>query len=399
VSAASGVGDANGRLRIVVLGYLVGFPLGGMTWHSLQYVTGLAELGHDVWLIEDSADYESCYDPSTGEVGTDPSYGLAYARRVLARVGLDDRWAYHHAHTGGWHGPAAPHAEQVCRSADVVLNVAGIHPLRPWLEEIPTRVFIDADPVFTQVRHLTDADAAAHARAHTRFATFGERIGTPGCEVPDDGLPWVATRQPVTLGAWEGPPGAPDAPCTTVMQWDSYAPVEWGGRRYGMKSEAFGPYWSLPTRVDADLELAMGSADATVERRLEGHGWRLRDAQTMTWDPWIYQRYIAGSAAEFSVAKHGYVVARSGWFSERSAGYLASGRPVVVQDTGFSDVLPCGEGLLRFRDPDEAVAAVEDVRARYPAHTRAAREIVREHFDARRVLQRLLEDVHTAGGA
>lgn len=383
--------DVNARLRIVVLGYVVGFPLGGMTWHSLQYALGLAALGHDVWLIEDSHDYETNYDPVRGEVGTDPTYGLGYATAVLDRVGLGDRWAYHHAHTGSWHGPAADRADALCRSADVVLNVAGIHPLRPWLAEIPRRVLIDADPVFTQIRHLRDPAARAHAEAHTDFLTFGEMVGQPGCEVPDDGLPWVATRQPVHLDSWPVTAGDPTAPFTTVMQWDSYPTVCWDGVEYGMKSASFDPYVALPHQVDAPLELALGRADATVRDRLADHGWRLSDPQTATWDPWVYQRFIAGSAAEWSVAKHGYVAARSGWFSERSAGYLATGRPVVVQDTGFSAVLPCGEGVLAFDDADGAAAAIEDVRARYATHQRAAREVVREHFASDRVLTALLE--------
>ncbi|WP_052664331.1 glycosyltransferase [Nitriliruptor alkaliphilus] len=385
----------DGRLRIVVLGYVVGFPLGGMTWHSVQYATGLAALGHDVWLIEDSHDYETNYDPVTGAVGTDPTYGVAYAGRVLGRLGLGDRWAYHHAHTGSWRGPAAGEAPEICRTADVVLNVAGIHPLRPWLEEVPLRVFIDADPVFTQIRHLTDPGAKAHAEAHTHFLTFGERIGTPGCTVPDDGLPWRPTRQPVTLDAWQaGPePDVTTLPFTTVMQWDSYPTATWNGTTYGMKSAAFGDFVDLPGRVDVPLHLAVGRADAATERQLSTLGWELSDPQAATWDPWVYQSFIHGSAAEWSVAKHGYVTSRSGWFSERSTGYLASHRPVVVQDTGFSAVLPCGEGLLAFTDVAEAAACIEDVRARYATHTLAAREIAREHFGADRVLSRLLAEV------
>lgn len=394
------VRNAAGRLRVVVLGYVVGFPLGGMTWHSLQYALGLAELGHDVWLVEDSHDYETNYVPTTGEVGTDPTYGLDYARRVLDRVGLGERWAYHHAHTATWHGPRAGDAAAICADADVVLNVAGIHPLRPWLAEVPVRVFIDADPVFTQVRHLTDPAARAHAEAHTHFASFGERIGRPDCRVPDDGLPWRPTRQPVVLDAWPVPPAAPpDAAFTTVMQWDSYPPVTHDGRRFGMKSDAFAPYADLPARTGARLELALGRAGQDTVADLTSRGWDLRDPQAATWDPWVYQRFLAGSAGEWSVAKHGYVVSRCGWFSERSTSYLASGRPVVVQDTGFSQLLPCGDGLVAFTTPDEAAAGLEDVRRRPRVHARAARELVGEHFAARAVLARLLDEVHaTTGG-
>jgi hypothetical protein len=385
--------DANGTLRIVVLGYVVGFPLGGMTWHSLQYALGLAELGHDVWLIEDSHDYETNYDPTTGEVGIDPTYGLGYAGRVLERVGLRDRWAYHHAHASRWYGPAAEQAIALCRSADLVLNVAGIHPLRPWLADVPARVFIDADPVFTQVRHLTDPAALAHAEAHTHFASFGELIGRPGCSVPDDGLPWRPTRQPVVLANWPASPGVPDGPFTTVMQWDSYAPARWEGVDHGMKSAAFEPFRTLPAAVDATLELALGRADDGVRGELVAAGWRLSNPQAATADPWRYQHFIRRSAAEWSVAKHGYVVSRSGWFSERSTSYLASGRPVVVQDTGFSELFPCGQGIVAFEDLEGAAAGIEAVRGDHQAHAEAARELAREHFAADRVLPRLLHDV------
>lgn len=381
------------RRRIVLLGYVVGFPLGGMTWHSLQYAMGLAALGHDVWFLEDSHDYATAYDPTTGEVGTDPAYGLAYADRVLERVGLGDRWAYHDAHAGTWHGGGAERILEACRTADVVLDLAGIHPLRPWVAEVPTRVFVDADPVFTQVRHLTDDAACAHAAAHTHHLSFGERVGEPGCGIPDDGFPWRPTRQPVVLDAWSVTPVPGHGHATTVMQWDSYPTVSWDGVEFGMKSASFGPYRDLPARSPVTMELALGRADEATRAALREAGWLVADPQRATWDPWVYQETIAGSVAEWSVAKHGYVASASGWFSERSANYLASGRPVVVQDTGFADLLPTGEGLFAFDDADAAVAALEQVHAHPDRHGRAARAIAAEHFDAGDVLMRLLDDV------
>lgn len=381
----------DGGLRIVVLGYVVGFPLGGMTWHTLQYPMVLADLGHDVWVVEDSHDYETCYDPSTGEVGADPGYGLRYASEVYERVGLGGRWAYHHALSGRWHGPAAEQILDVCATADVVLNIAGIHPLRPWLTDIPHRVFIDADPAFTQVRHLTDPEAKAHAAAHTAHATFGELIPTGRSAVPDDGFAWVSTRQPLALGAWPVLEPPRDGRFTTVMQWNSYATAEHAGVRYGMKSASFWPYLDLPGRVDAPMELAIGRGRDQVGT-LESAGWIVTNPEDATRDPWIYQRYVAGSLGEWSVAKHGYVVSRSGWFSERSAAYLASGRPAVVQDTSASEVLPVGDGLLMFTDLAEAVEAVQEVRRDPRRHSRAARELAEAEFDGRVVLERLLAD-------
>ncbi len=382
-------------MKILVLGYVVRGPVGGMAWHHLQYALGLARLGHDVLFLEDSDDYPSCYNPDRGVTDTDPAYGLRFAGEAFARIGLPDRWAYYDAHQEAWRGPAAGRLPAACAEADLLLNVSGINPLRPWLADVPARVLIDTDPVFTQVRHLTDPAAAELARGHTAFFTFGESLG-PGSTCPDDGLPWRPTRQPVVLDQWPAIPPAPGAPYTTVMQWDSYAAREYGGSRFGMKSESFGPYVDLPARSGRPLELALGSPGAPREM-LREQGWRLRDPLAVTRDPWTYRRYIQASRGEFSVAKHGYVAAETGWFSERSAAYLASGRPVVVQDTGFSRHLPVGRGLLAFDAAAAAVDALEAVEADYPAHCRAARALAEEYFDSGRVLQRLLDGVYSKG--
>ncbi|MCI1193669.1 glycosyltransferase [Calidifontimicrobium sp. SYSU G02091] len=383
--------DANSRLRIVVLGYVVRGPLAGPTWHHLQHVLGLKDLGHDVWYLEDSTDEPFCYDPQRQVVDTDASYGLAFTQRVFGRAGVGDRWAYHDAHTGTWYGPAAQRMPEVCRTADVMINVSGINPLRPWLERIPCRVLVDTDPVFTQVDHLQDPERMRFARAHTAFFSFGESIGHSGCTVPDDGLPWQPTRQPLVLRCWQPAPPRPDGAFSTVMLWDSYDRRHWGGRTFGMKAEEMEHVLAMPQRcAGARFEVALGSPTAPHDR-LRALGWRVLDPIALTSDPWVYQDYLRASKAEFSVAKHGYVSTASGWFSERSVSYMACGRPVVVQDTGFSRHLPVGDGLLAFRDPDEAVAAVAEVDARYAHHCDAARALVEAHFDARRVLARLLD--------
>jgi len=384
--------DASRRLRIVMLGYVVRGPLAGPTWHHLQYVLGLRDLGHDVWYLEDSTDHPFCYDPSRGVTDANARYGLAYTARVFGRAGVGDRWAYYDAIDGAgrWHGPAADRVRQVCASADVLINVSGVNPMRPWLEPIPRRILVDTDPVFTQVDILQDAAQRRFAESHNVFFTFAESFRQPGCEVPDDGLPWQPTRQPVVLDEWQAAPPCPDGPYTTVMLWDSYDRRQWAGRGWGMKSEEMERVLRIPARCGRRFELALGGGTAPSER-LQELGWRLRNPLQLTCDPWIYQDYMRASKAEFSVAKHGYVASRSGWFSERSAGYLAVGRPVVVQDTGFSRHLPTGDGLLAFTDFDEAVAAVAEIDRRYAHHCRAARRLVEAHFDARDVLARLLD--------
>ena len=382
--------SSSDRLRIIVLGYIVRCPLGGMAWHHLQYVMGLAQLGHDVYFVEDSDDRPwCCYDPARGVTDTDPTYGLQFATRTFKRVGLGDRWAYHDAHTSGWFGPGADHILDICAGADLLLNLSCANPLRPWLMEIPVRTLIDTDPVFTQIRNLTDPVRRTRSCQHTTFLSFGENIGLRRSAIPDDGLPWQATRQPVVLDAWPVTPGPTNGKFTTVMQWDSYSAREHHGRRYGMKSDSFGPYMHLPEEAGRIFELAVSSR-STPRPLLRSKGWVVRNSLEPTRDPWTYQCYLQQSKAEFSVAKHGYVISRSGWFSERSAAYLASGRPVLIQDTGFSDWLPRGAGVIPFSTPEEALAGVEEINSRYEFHCRAARALAEAYFDARNVLSRLL---------
>jgi hypothetical protein len=361
-----------------------------LAWHHLQYVMGLGQIGHEVYFAEDSGDSRwCCYDPARNVTDEDPTYGLEFARCAFERVGFGERWAYYDAHTSRWLGPCADHMPAICASADLLLNLSGVNPLRPWLLQIPARALVDTDPVFTQIRHLTDREAQSQARQHTSFFTFAENVGMAGCGIPDDGLPWQATRQPLVLEAWPLTPGPEDGNFTTVMQWDSYPAREYGGRYYGMKSSSFEPYLGLPKKAGRVLEVAVGGS--TARDLLTGRGWMVRNPLEVTRDPWTYQRYVQGSKAEFSVAKHGYVVSRSGWFSERSAAYLASGRPVVVQETGFSDWLPTGEGTIAFTTPEEALAGMEAINHRYRFHCDAARSLAAEHFDARVVLPRLIE--------
>ena len=382
------------RLRVVVLGYLVRGPLGGFASYHLQYLLGLLRLGHDVYFVEDSDDYPGCYNPHTTDTTTDPTYGLDFTARTLERVHMGERWAYHDAHSGCWRGPCADRIIDVCRSADLLLNVGGANPIRPWLTDIPARAFIDLDPVFTQVRHLTDQAARARALQHTAFFTVGENIGLQPSTIPDDGLPWRATRQPVVQDYWPNTPGPAEGRFTTVMLWDSYPSVDYRGVHYGMKSESFGPYIKLPHIAGPILELAVGNAPHEL---LTSNGWRVRDSAEETRDPWSYRRYIQQSKGEFAVAKHGYVAARTGWFSDRSVAYLASGRPVLLQETGYSDWLETGSGIVSFSNPDEAAAGIEEINRRYRYHCQAAREIAYEYFEASKVLRRLIESAVNGG--
>ena len=378
------------RLRILILGYLVRGPLGGIAWHYLQYVLGLAQLGHDVFFVEDSDDHASCYDPIRNVMDTDPTYGLAFAARAFDRLGLGDRWTYYDAHRGCWCGPARDRALGLCETADLLLNVSGVNPLRSWMEHVPVRVLVDTDPVFTQIRHLTDPVAYERAASHTAFFSFGENVGQSGCTIPADSFQWRPTRQPIVMDAWTPTRGPARGPLSTVMLWSSYGSAEYNGTRYGMKAESFGPYLDLPARCNDTFELAVGTPSGPREH-LISRGWIVLDPREPTKDPWTYQAFISRSKAEFSVAKHGYVVSHSGWFSERSAAYLASARPVVVQDTGFSRWLRPEAGVLAFSDANEALARLEELNGSYDRHCVAARAVAEEYFGSVNVLSQLLD--------
>ena len=381
---------ASSRLRIIVLGYFVRGPLGGMVWSNLQYVLGLTKVGHDVYFIEDSDEYASCYDPARETFDIDPTYGLQFAERAFEKVGLGERWAYYDAHALRWYGPCAGRIFDICSTADLLLNLCGMNPIRPWLSEIPARALIDEDPAFTQIRHLTDPDARRLASQHTAFLSFGKNIGQQRCSIPNDGFRWHSTHQPVVLDSLTVTPGRANGKFTTVMQWESYPPREHGGLYYGLKADSFQPYVDMPAKTAANLELSVGGPSAPIAM-LQAKGWELSNAVQVTRDPWTYQDYIENSKAEFSVAKHAYVVSHSGWFSERSVTYLASGRPVVIQDTGFSDWLETGSGIIAFTTPEQALSGIEEINCRYDFHCRAAREIAREYFDACKVLPRLIQ--------
>ena len=382
---------AERHLRIVVCGLLVREPT-GQAWHYLNYVHGLAALGHDVYYIEDSDDIPMCWLPHLTEVTADASYGLRFAARAFDKLGLNDRWAYYDAPNNQWTGPCAMDAPALCRSADLLLNISGVNPLRDWSAVIPRRVMIDTDPGMTQIRNLTEPATRSRCAAHNVFFTFGENIGKPFCTIPLDGFDWQPTRQPVSLEAWSCIiPGPHAGKFTTVMQWDSFeAPYKFGELSFAMKSASFRRFMNLPRYLGDIFELAVWGRPEPIAA-LGAAGWGLADINAVNRDPWSYQDFMRSSKGEFGIAKEGYVVTRSGWFSERSAGYLASGRPVLHHDTGFTEWLPCEKGVMPFRSAEDVIYAIAKIEKDYDAHCRAAREIVCEYFAASRVLPRLID--------
>src|SRR5581483_5534213 len=314
----------------------------------------------------------------------DPGYGIAYLREMLEAHGLDRRWCYL-AEDGQAYGMTRDELRQRCRESDVYINLSNINRI-PEAGLCRRRVLIDTDPVFTQIGG--HGLGGPFEQYHALF-TYGENVHRPGCGMPTAGAHWMPTRQPVVTDLWPVTDGNVSAPLTTVLNWSAYGEREFEGRTYGQKDREFAPFFELPRETGAPMEIAL-NAPAAVRRRLTEGGWRLADPREVTRTPAIYQDYLRSSRAEFSVAKHAYVCTRSGWFSDRSAGYLALGRPAVVQDTGFCDFLPCGAGLLAFRNHNEAVAAIRRLNDDYESHCRAARAVAEEFFDARRVLNDLL---------
>jgi hypothetical protein len=384
---------------IIVANCLVAFPLGGHIWHPLHYLLGFRALRHEVYYFEEndywSYGYPRYFDPARNEMVETPEAGLAYLERVMARVGLAGRWCFLDAvGGGGTAGMSAAELQALVRSADVFVNVSGIAWLPPGGERIPIRIFVDTDPVFTQVRAASGEERLlALLSAHTRHVTFGVRIGRPDCQVPPTpGVRWWPTRQPIALEYWPESPAEVAGPVlTTVTNWDR-KPVTWQGQTLGGKELEFEPYMGLPRLVARPLEMAASSR--APRDRLAAHGWRLADPRVVSADPWGYAEYIRGSAGEWSVAAQANVRMQTGWFGDRSAAYLASGRPVILQETGFGRWLPTGEGLLAFRTPAEAREAIERLDEDYPGHCHAARQIAERHFAAETVLGELLDEGH-----
>jgi hypothetical protein len=371
-------------MNIIVAGIIGRYPYGGVAWCSLMYLLGLRALGHRVWYLEDTG--ECNFDPVANTLCRTPEYALEFLRACLAPYGFGDRWCYIDW-AGQYHGHAPAAWRRVCAEADLFLDLSG--GCWFWRDEyaaIPHKAFIDSDPVFTQrdIARRGAGHAAFFARFDTLF-TFGRNIGTPACPVPTGALRWQPTWQPVWLDAWPADP-TPPRPCFTSV-------LSWRVRKYrdptGNRDRALGRILRLPARTGAAFELAVSGV--APRATLAAHGWQVREAFPVSRDLDTYRAYIRDGLGEFGIPKSGYMDSNSGWFSDRTACYLASGRPAIVGDTGFRPYLPVGAGLLAYTTLDEAAAAVDAVRGGYAGHARAAREIARAYLASDVVLPALLD--------
>lgn len=385
-------------LRIIVTGLIGQHPLGGVTWDYVQYPVGLARLGHDVWYLEDSGEWP--YDASgpggrASEVH-DCSANVSRVAQVMQRFEMSERWMYRCPIGNEWFGVDEERRRDVIASADILLNISGTV-FQPWrYRSVRRLVYVDSDPVFTQIKLVAGSVLfGRRVASHDLHFSFGECLDT---SLPNGGFQWRPTRQPVLLDQWN--PATPArAAYTTIMNWASYAALKYEGNTYGQKNVEFERFIDLPGRLpDVEFEVAVKRTErrnkptAPIDR-LRRHGWNVVDPLIACSDLDSYRGYIESSRAEWSVAKNGYVTGRPGWFSCRSACYLAAGRPVVVQDTGFAPVIPVGKGLLAFATLDDAVRAVSDIEGDYEVHANAARALAEEHFGADAVLTSLVNEI------
>lgn len=388
--------------RLLVFGMAGQTPFAGVGWQVLQYVEGLRRLGHDVYYIEDTGSWP--YDPEQNTITSDPGYTVRYLDRLMAVCGMRDRWAYVSPAATGRRtfGVSDSRVAALLREADALVNLTGSTRLREEHMTVPIRIYLETDPVLRQIEIARGKQSTIDLlSAHTHHFTYGENLGAPDCGVPVAGFQYRPTRPPVVLDWWQDSGGPIPTTYTTIASWkQSGKDIEWNGATYTWsKHHEFLKYLDLPARVKRPCELALacGEPDAIEVMRearslLASHGWQIVDALKLSSDVCPYRDYIVRSRAEFTVAKEQNISLRTGWFSDRSACYLAASRPVVTQDTAFDKTLPVGEGLFAFRGMDDVAAAFERIESDYDRHARAAREIAFQYLRAESVLGRLLAE-------
>jgi len=377
--------------RAIVAGRIAATPgQGGAAWAVLQWVLGLREFSDDVWFVERL----TAQQVVPAGASLEDSDNARYFHAVMSRFGLSDRAALILGEGDETVGPSAGHLREVARDARVLVDLSGVLAWDSLTSRIPLRLYVDMDPGFTQLWHAVIGEDVGLA-GHTHYATYGQTIGRPGSRLPECGVTWFPTLPPVVLEQWPVAGHIRRDAFTTVANWRSYGSIEHDGRSFGQKAHSFRGLAHLPTLTATPFFLALSidpeeRADLELLRR---HGWGVGDAGRLAGSPDGYQRFVQDSRAELGIAKSGYVVEPTGWFSDRSACYLASGRPVVAQDTGFGAVLPTGEGLVAFGSAEEAAAIVEFVMGDYQRHALAARAIAEEYLDSRKVLGTLLRQI------
>lgn len=377
--------------RVVISGYMIRYPMAGSQLAYFHYLLGYSLLGHDVVYVEESGWHEACYDPTSDTQSSDPRRGLRSARELCSAYELDCPLIYVDRESGRTFGATRRDLESHLASADVWLNIGGVCAL-PEFELCKRRVLIDMDPFFTQIGKFAGGQLDFY---HAHF-TYGTNIGRDSCSIPTRDIDWHALFPPVVAEIWtdhrrRNDSGNVQAALTTIANWTAYGSVEWRGQSYGQKDTEFLQVKSLPQLTSQNFVLALAGATRQIRKEFRSFGWSIVSGAEISTDRRQYQRFIQDSVGEFSVAKQAYVATRSGWFSDRTVCYLAAGLPVVVQDTGIGESLRVGEGVLVFSSLDEAVAAVESLRANYAKQCRWAEELAQDEFSYRAILPRVLD--------
>jgi hypothetical protein len=386
------------RRRLVVLGMMGRCPFGGQTWLYLNWLRGLARLGHEVWYVEDDATWP--YDPRVNSLTDDPSYAAAYLDRVTRSIGQDGLWAYRPLYRGGeeCYGLSAGRLRELYRDCDAILNLCGATVLNDDHRKAPRLIYVETDPVTNQLELANGkAKTLEVLTQHDTIVTYGENYGEPDCGVPmGGGFRYLKTRQPVDLDLWPMAFDPAAARYTTIGNWKQQGQdVSWNGQTYyWSKHHEFLKFLDLPRRrPQLGFELWLNLDDPQDRQRLLDHGWGLASPLQASLDPWGYQELFRRSRGEWTVAKDQNVRLRSGWFSERDACYLACGKPVVAQSTGFEKFLPTGAGLFAFRNMDQVLQALDTIESDYAKACQAARAVAVEQLEATRVCRKFLEDV------
>ena len=373
-------------MTIILAGGIGRSGLGGQAWAYLQYLIGFRELGHEVYYVEDCGETSWVWDWDAGEWTEDPASPAAYVRDCLEPFGFQNRWLYR-TNTQAF-GLSLEKFQQACAQADLlIMRAIPLWDWRPEYAQPKRRIFIDVDPGFTQMS-IAGGDhgfAAAIDRCERLF-TLGQRFGAADCAVPDTGRPWLKTLPPVALSEWPVVTGPPAEHFTSIMRWDGFRDANYEGKTYGQKDQEFARFIDLPRITSQKFRIALNGPETLAE-----FGWEIIPGEMATRTPRAYREFIRNSRAEFGVAKQGYVKMRSGWFSDRSVCYLASGLPLLIQDTGLSDWLPVGQGIEAFEDLPGILRGIERINADYERHRRAARRLAEEYFATEKVLPALLE--------
>jgi hypothetical protein len=393
LSAADGTEGAEQvarRGRVVVLHFVGQMPLAGIAWQAVHYLVALERLGFEAWYVEDHG--ANPYDPRADSVVMECGYNVDFLRRVMERHGLGERWSYWDAINDRYLGLDRGRVRRLYREADALINLCGATRLREEHLACPIRIMVDTDPVYEQIRYAEAEPAArAYLDDHNRFFTYGENVGGPGWIVPLCGVPWRPTRPPVVLDLWP-PTAAAPGPFTTIATWENKGKnIAFAGESYvWSKHVNFLRFLDVPARSGRRFTMAMRPPDPAVAAQVRAAGWDLVDPRPISADMTSYADFIRASRGEFTVAKDIYVRPNSGWFSDRSVCYLASGRPVITMETGFTRFIPAEAGLFAYADMAEALAAIAAVEADHPRHSRAARAVAAEFFAADSVVGALM---------